>query len=727
MHPQLQSLLHQAYRAYQAGDLTGAEKTLKNFISIIPDDFDAVHLLAIIYASQGNHLAAIEWYLRALALNPNDASAISNFGSSLNAIGQNEDALLRFRKAQEISPNAPEYPYNAGNVLCDLQRYQDAIFCYQRSVQLNPKYYQAHNNYGKALFDLNRYPEALVCFNRALEINQDFLDALVNKGEALKELKQYDEAIACFDKAIGLKPNYAEAYSNKGNVLNMLKRYDEAIACFDKAIGLKPNYAEAYSNKGNVLNMLKRYDEAVDCYEKALSLKPDIDWVSGNLLHVKMKICSWSEFEGNLKTIINKLAANERVANPFPLLALIDDPSLQKQSSVAYVQDKFPFNPVLGPILKYSQNQKIRLGYFSADFHNHATGYLMAELFELHDKTKFELFGFSFGPIANDEMRRRLEKSFDQFIEVGNKSDIEIAQLSRSLNIDIAIDLKGFTQDARVGIFSYRAAPIQVNYLGYPGTMGADYIDYIIADKTIIPVESQSYYSEKVIYLPNSYQVNDRKRLISERQFTKQELGLPENGFVFCCFNNNFKILPATFAGWMRILRATEGSVLWLFQDNSWVAENLKKEAIKHGVDANRLIFAERMPLPEHLARHRQADLFLDTFPCNAHTTASDALWAGLPVLTLMGESFASRVAASLLNAIGLPDLITHSQQDYETLAIELAMSPEKLEVMKQKLPHNTLSHPLFDAPLFTRQIEAAYMKIIESCWTDLEFENTKI
>jgi hypothetical protein len=377
--------------------------------------------------------------------------------------------------------------------------------------------------------------------------------------------------------------------------------------------------------------------------------------------------------------------------------------------------------------LKRWGDQKIRVGYFSADFHNHATGYLMAELFELHDKSKFELIGFSFGPITTDEMRQRLEKSFDKFIEVGERSDIEITQLSRDLNIDIAVDLKGFTRDSRTGIFASRAAPIQVNYLGYPGTMGADYIDYIIADTTLIPLESQSCFSEKVVYLPNSYQPNDRKRLISDRQFTREELALPEDGFVFCCFNNNFKILPATFEGWMRILKAVEGSVLWLLQDNLSVVNNLKNEALRHGVQTSRLIFAERMLLSEHLARHRMADLFLDTLPCNAHTTTSDALWAGLPVLTLMGASFASRVAASLLNAIGMPELVTGNQEEYEALAIELALNPKKLTETKLKLANNCLTTSLFDTPLFAKNLETAYIKMYERYQAGLEPDQISI
>jgi predicted O-linked N-acetylglucosamine transferase (SPINDLY family) len=351
----------------------------------------------------------------------------------------------------------------------------------------------------------------------------------------------------------------------------------------------------------------------------------------------------------------------------------------------------------------------------------------MAELFELHDKSQFELFGFSFGATQNDEMRQRLEKSFDQFIEVGGLSDNEIAQLTRGLNIDIGIDLKGFTQHSRAGIFAYRAAPIQVNYLGYPGTMGAEYIDYLIADKTLIPSPFEQFYSEKVVYLPHSYQANDRKRVISEKQFSRLEMGLPKQGFVYCCFNNNHKILPATFKSWMRILKAVDESVLWLLQDNSWAAENLKKEAQKEGIDEKRLVFAERMSPPEHLARHRQADLFLDTFPYNAHTTASDALWVGLPVITLAGESFASRVAASLLNAIGLPELITNTSEEYEVLAIDLAMNPQKLAIIKRTLADNRLTTPLFDAPRFTKNLEAAYIKMYERYRLGLQPDNIVI
>ena len=469
------------------------------------------------------------------------------------------------------------------------------------------------------------------------------------------------------------------------------------------------------------MHELKRYDEAIAHYDKALSLKPDFNWIYGDYQHTKMKICDWNNFNSEIGLISDGLSSGKKITQPLSLLALIDAPLLHKQSTEIYTTAKYPANHSLGPISKYQKKDKIRVGYYSADFHNHATAYLMAEFFELHNKSRFELIAFSFGPDVNDEMRQRTSAVFSQFIDVKSKSDIQVAQLSRDLGIDIAVDLKGFTQDARTGIFAYRAAPVQVSYLGYPGTMGCEYVDYIVADKTLIPTTSQQFYSEKIVYLPNSYQVNDRKRLISERQFSRGELGLPDKGFVFACFNNNYKITPSTFGSWMRILKTVEGSVLWLLQDNAWVVENLRKEAQSHGVDEKRLLFAERMALPEHLSRHRQADLFLDTFPYNAHTTTSDALWSGLPVLTLMGESFASRVAASLLNAISLPELITTSQEAYEALSIELAMNPKKLAVIKSKLAGNYLTTPLFDTPLFTKNIEAAYECMYEQYHADLQ------
>jgi len=637
-----------------------------------------------------------------------------------------DSILVKVIKAD--SKNLPAF-HILGLIKASQKKYKEAIELLGKAVKLDPNEPSLRFNLAKALMDSGAYMESIPHHKKAVELAPNNPEAWLNYGKAFSDLNAYEEALSIYDKALIINPGYAEAFLNKGATLKELKRYEEAIVCAESALRINPNLAEGWVNKGVALKEFKRYEEVISHYEKALSLKSEIDWLNGELLHTKMKICRWSGFTDNLENITNRLMANEKIANPFPLLALTDGVSLQRKCAEIYAQEKYPFNPALGPITKTKrlEGEKIRIGYFSADFHNHATGYLMAELFELHDKQKFEIFGFSFGPLKNDEMRQRLEKSFNQFIEVGDKADVEISQLSRDLNIDIAVDLKGFTQDARMGIFSYRAAPIQVNYLGYPGTLGADYMDYIIADETLIPDHLQLGYSEKVVYLPDSYQANDSKRVIADKKFTRQELGLPETGFVFSSFNNNYKILPAIFDSWMRILNAAEGSVLWLFEDNNFATESLKNEAEKRGIDSNRLVFAKRMSLPEHLARHQQADLFLDTFPYNAHTTASDALWAGLPIITLMGESFASRVAASLLYAINLPELVTTSQAEYELLAIELAANPLKLNSIKQKLTKNRLTTPLFNAQLFTKNLEATYMQMYERDMADLPPEHITI
>ena len=686
MTPQLQLMLQQAIQAFQAQNFDGASTMLKRVLMIDQKNLPALQILGLINASKSNHREAVDFLSRAAKIDPNDSSI----------------------------------QYNLAKVLQDCNLYKESVPHHKKAVHLAPNNLEAWLNYGVTVSHLGLYDEAISYFDKAIELNTNYAEAYLNKGAALKELRRYDEALVFFERALLINPRIAQAWNNKGVILKDLKQYEAAIAQYDAALTLNPSLEEVWLNKANALIQLKHNNDAIHHYERALSLNPNIDWVFGDLIHAKMKICCWHGLDSNLLAIFHAVLSGKKIAAPFHVMALVNDPLLLKRSSEIYAFNKYQSNLNLGKIIKRPKKEKIRIGYFSADFHNHATGFLMAELFEIHNKEQFELIGFSFGPQYQDEIRHRLVNAFDQFIEVGNKSDIEIAKLSRNLEIDIAIDLKGFTDDSRPGIFAYRAAPIQVNYLGYPGTIGADYIDYIIADKILIPLDCQAYYSEKVVYLPDSYQANDRNRVISDRQFTKLELGLPENKFIFCCFNNNFKILPETFAGWMRILKAVEGSVLWLYQDNPWVVENLTQEALSHGVEPIRLVFAQQMLLSDHLARHRHADLFLDTFPCNAHTTASDALWAELPVLTLAGKSFASRVAASLLNAIGLPELVTSTQLEYEALAIDLGSSPEKLALIKDKLKQNRLKTPLFDTPLFAKNLEATYLQMYDRYQADL-------
>jgi predicted O-linked N-acetylglucosamine transferase (SPINDLY family) len=503
-----------------------------------------------------------------------------------------------------------------------------------------------------------------------------------------------------------------------------LKRHADALGCYERALAINPESAEAWADRAAALSDLGRYDEALASCAKALSIEPERDYVYGGWLHMKMLLCDWGGLEEAFDSLEMRIMEGRKLSSPFPMLATPLSPAAQRKCAEVYVEDRFPARA--GPAFDRAPGapSRTRIGYFSADFRNHATSYLMAELFEKHDRSRFEVIGFSFGPRSSDGMRRRLESGFDGFHDVSERTDRQIAELSRTLGIHIAVDLKGLTDDARPGVFAFRAAPVQVGYLGYPGTMGASYIDYVIADPVVIPPEKRAGYSEKVAYLPDSYQANGSGRKTSDRSFTRAELGLPSAGFVFACFNNTYKVTPEVFDLWMRLLSSVPGSVLWLFEGNRTASLNLRKEAEKRGVSPDRLIFAPRMDLGEHLARHRTADLFLDTFNYNAHTTASDALWAGLPVLTCLGETFAGRVAASLLNAVGLPELIARSAAQYEALALDFATRPEKLAALKVRLGQNKLTCPLFDTARFARNLEVLYSKMWERYRTGLPPEH---
>ena len=546
---------------------------------------------------------------------------------------------------------------------------------------------------------------------RAISIKSDDPRAFYNLGLAAYELGQFNLAADYYLKSLELKNYSKELYSNLASTYKRLFKFSEAIQFYKKALAIDNYRKEDLSNLAFCYTDANEHELSIKTYKAALKIDPKLPWIFGYSLYSQLKICDWSQDHHEIDSMRGCVLKDEQTAPNFIVATMIDELRIQLKASQIWVGTPSG-DSSLGPLKAHPPKAKIRLGYYSADFYNHATCMLMAELFEKHDKSKFELFAFSFGPDIKDPMRARVEAAFDQFIDVSTMSDKEIAEFSRMLGIDIAIDLKGSTKDHRFGIFSYRAAPVQVSYLGYPGTMGAEYIDYLIADKTLIPEESQKFYTEKIAYMPHSYQVNDRSRVISDRVFTKQEVGLPEEGFVFACFNSNYKITPDVFDVWVRILQSVEGSVLWLFEENKTAAVNLRKEAQKRGLAPERLVFAPKMELSEHLARHKLADLFIDTLPCNAHTTASDALWAGLPVLTCMGESFASRVAASLLNAIEMPELITSSLEEYEELAIALGNDSQRVLALKQKLELNKLTTPLFDSSLFTKNIEELFLNI---------------
>ena len=728
MNPHLQTMLQQAIQAFQGGNFDSADSILKRVLQVDSKNLPALHILGLIKASQSKYVEAAQYLARAARIHPNDASIQYNLAKALADSGNDKDALAHHKKAVALAPSNPEAWLSYGKTASNLGRYDDALVCYGHALNLRPDYAEALLNKSTTLKELKRYEDAIGFAEQALAINPNLAEAWANKGVVLKLLKRFDEAITHYDKALSLKSDYAEAWSNKGNVLNELKRFDEAIVHYDKALSLKPEYADGWSNKGHTLYELKRYDEAIASYDTALSLKTDIDWLPGDLLHLKMRLCSWADLDNSVAVISKKVMVGEKVLSPFSLLALSDDAFLNKKCSETYSQERYPVNFVLGPIHKAVKKEKIRIGYFSADFRNHPVSILTVELFELCDKSKFEIIAFSLGVDDKSPLRLRLSKAFDRFIDIENMSDQKIAQLARDLEVDIAVDLSGHTTGGRTGIFSYRAAPIQVNWLGYPGTAGINFIDYIVADKTIIPEQYRKFYSEKVVTLPDTYIVDDSKRIASSRVFTRKECGLPENGFVFCCFNNDFKFNPNVLDGWSRILLAAKNSILWISENNENFRVNLIAEFHKRGVDSNRIFFAIREDLmADHLARYGHADLFLDTHPYNAHTTTVDSLKAGVPVLTRMGQSFASRVAASLLNAIGLPELIATSQEEYETLAIELALNPQKLSDIKLKLANNRLTNPLFDTPRFAKNLEAAYLQMYERYQADLPPDHISI
>jgi predicted O-linked N-acetylglucosamine transferase (SPINDLY family) len=634
------------------------------------------------------------------------------------------DSILK-RVIQVDSKNLPAL-HILGLIKASQSNYREAADYLARAARIHPNDASIQYNLAKALADSGNDKDALAHHKKAVALAPNNPEAWLSYGKTASNLGRYEDALVWYGNALNLKPDYAEALINKGATLKELKRYEEAIAFAQQALAINPNLAEAWANKGIALKDLMRYDEAIVHFDKALSLKPNIDWVWGDLLHTKMKICDWAGLTESLEGISKKVIANEKVSQALSLLALSDDPFLHKKCSETYARAKYPSNPTLGRIPKLPKKEKIRIAYFSPDFRNHPVSLLTAELFEVHDRDRFEVFAFSLqkAPIG-DETNLRLRKGFDRFIDVDEISDQEIAQFARELEIDIAIDLAGPTQYSRTGIFSYRAAPIQVNWLGYPGTIGAEYIDYIVADKIIIPEPHQQFYAEKVVYLPNTYMVDDSKRIPSTRVFRREEFGLPQNAFVFCCFNNDYKFNPQVLDSWSRILLTVKNSVIWISENNEYFRANIATEFRSRGIDSDRIIFAQRVEMmADHLSRYALADLFLDTHPYNAHTTALDSLKAGVPVLTLMGQSFASRVAASLLNAIGLPELITNTQEEYEALAIELAMNPQKLADIKLKLAKNRLTAPLFDTPLFTKNIEAAYIKMVERYRADLDTDH---
>jgi len=713
---------------YQKGSYEEAERLLSKSLEILPNRLSTLTNLFAVLLKLDRLEFAEEIIGKAIDYHPTNESLYFNRGLLFVKNKNWSMALINYDRAIEIKRDYAEAYSNRGNVLLEMGHLAAAVENYDQAIKLKPEHAEAYYNRGNALRELRQLDSALASYEKAIELKHDYAEAYSNRGNVLTALKGLDAALGSFDKAMQFKNDYAEAYYNRGNVLHELGQLDAALENYNKAVELKPDYTEAYNNKGNILKELKRLDAALISYGKALELNPDYEYLFGMQLHTKMLICDWENFEASVDELIIKIEKGKKTSPSFPLLSLTDSSSVQRKAAETWINDQYPLNPSLRPTFNFLSQHKIKVGYFSADLREHPVSYLTAEFFELHDKNRFELIAFYSGPADSSKMHKRISSCFEKFIDIRAMVDKDVAQMSRDMGIDIAIDLTGLTHGGRVGIFSHRAAPVQINYLGYAGTMGAEYYDYIIADKITIPTDRKIDYVEKIIYLPNCFLPYDRSQTISSRIYSKKECGLPDNGFIFCCFNASYKITPLVFDSWMRILKSTEKSVLWLSSQNDLAVSNLRKAADRRGINPNRLVYASRTDLVEdHLARHRLADLFIDTAPYNAHTTALDALWAGLPVLTCMGESFAARVAASALNSIELPELITTTPAQYEALAIELANHPTKLSVIKEKLRRNRLNTALFDSLRFTRNFEQACVQVYERYHAKLAVDNISI
>lgn len=697
----------------QLNDFTRAEKDLSYLVGKLTNNPDIWVALGLAKHKLGKSHEAMRCNANALMLFPGHPDALLNNSGIHYDQGNYAEALVWAERAASATPSRAEAFCSKAQALMAMNQISEAVGAYEAAIHLDSSNLSTILRLGAAYSNQKRPEAANEIYRHALRLYPDNAELSSLLGDNCLQIGNLAECINAYQHAIQSDPSREFAWNNLGVALSKLGRHREALECYQEAIKLNPKNSQAIFNSAGALELLRRFDDSKHAYEKAILLDSSVKWMQGNFLFLLAKICDWEAYELVYTELVHAISQKANSSNPFPLLSSPSNLIMQKTCSEVYSLDKFS-NAItsVDQIFDTSNTGKISIAYISSDFYNHATAYLMAELFELHDRSRFEIIGVCYGRSPKDEMRARISSGFDYFLEVADKSDVEIAQMLREMKVNIAVDLKGHTQDSRLGILAAGAAPIQLHYLGYPGTLGADFVDYLVADPTLIPIEHQKFYSEKIVYLPDTYQVNDRSRAVANVEDTRLDHGLPETGFVFCCFNNNWKITPDIFDVWMRLLKLVDASVLWLFEDNEIAAKNLKIEAERRGVAAGRLIFAKKMPLNLHLARHRYADLFLDTLYYNAHTTASDALWVGIPLITKLGETYASRVGASLLRACGMSEMVVESIEDYEALAIDLATNPDRLKSIKQKLKVNRSTTPLFDTPRFTANLELAYEAI---------------
>ena len=660
---------------------------------------------------------ALECFERVLALDGNDVAALIDRGVALQELGRPAEAILSFDHALELRPKSASALVNRSNTRRMLGRLEEALADLEAALRVKPAFPEALNNRGNVLRDLARLPEALASFDAALALKPDFPTAHTNRGQALLDLKRPAEAVASFEAALRDLPDDPEALFGRASALLRLEqRPEQAVADFDRASGFGIDRVECLIGKGAALAELERHAEAAKCFAELLTLAPSREYARGSWLHSKLQIHDWAELARHVAELEARVRRGERVTHPQSLLSLSDSSELQLRSAQVFARDKYIEQRSLGPcaVRARAAGERLRVAYVSADFGEHPVSHLLVGVLERHDRKHFEPIGVSLRARNSGPFEQRVRAAFDRFIETGERSDEEVARLLRALEVDVAVDLMGYTQGLRLGIFAHRAAPVQATYLGYAGTTGAPYMDYLIADEVVIPAGEERYFSESVVRLPHCYLPNDDRRPIAPLP-TREAAGLPSSGVVLCAFTNAYKINPPVFAVWMRLLREIAGSVLWLRGMGEAARGNLQREAQRCGVASSRLVFAPQVAgMAEHLGRQSLADLYLDTQPYNAHSTACDALWAGVPVLTCAGRSFASRVAASVLRAVGLPELITHTLEEYEAQALELLRAPAKLGELREKLSRQRLTAPLFDTERYTRHLERAYLAMHE-------------
>jgi protein O-GlcNAc transferase len=703
------------------GQYADARRCYRQAINLKPDLVEAYVNLGIADHQLGNYSRAASAYHKALQLRPNCIEAYYNMGNTYKAQGRFGEAISCYQQTLSLDSEFVEAYYNMAIILEQQARPDEAIACLRQCLQINSQWAEAHNNIGNLFKQKGFLAEAILSFQKAVQIKPDLYEAHNNLGNALMDQGSFSEAIDCYQNALKIYPGYAESYLNLGITFSAADRLNDAIDCFQKAARLDPRFAEAYTYMGIALADRGKRSEAIDCFQKAVEVNPDCSEAYSYLIHQLQYICNWPQlkiYSERLDELSRRNAADGRMTLEPPFICMARQSDLSRNLIISKAWSRkiaVPLKNLKLPVSFESRSQskpKLTIGYLSCDFHDHATAHLMLSFFGLHDREKFEVHCYSYGPEDNNRYRHQIMEGSDRFINLREHSHIDAAKRIYADGVDILVDLKGHTKGARLGILACRPAPLQIHYLGYPGTTGADFIDYLITDRIVTPKDHAPYYSEKLIFLPHCYQVNDHQQKIASRDWNRETLGLPDKGFVFSSFNLPYKIDPVMFDCWMRILQQVPDSVLWLFGDNENTRFNLRREAADRSVAPDRLVFARKIEKAEHLSRLKWADLALDTRIVNGHTTTSDSLWAGVPVITLQGSHFASRVSSSLLDAVGLSELITCRLEEYEKLAVQLASRSSELRALRHKLNINRLTTSLFDTARFVRNLEHAYREM---------------